>query len=453
MDETQTNTHPSTINRLSNLVQSQQIEYLETFQLEYGGSLKNAAVAYKTWGTLNSEKNNVMVICHALSGSADVEDWWGPLLGPGRAFDPEIYFVFCGNVLGSPYGSASPVTINPETGITYGPEFPLASVRDDVRFVAHKAVLDKLGVKAVEFVIGGSLGGMQTLEWSFFGKEYVKNIVPIATSARHSAWGISWGEAQRQAIYSDPYYENGYYTEDKLPQRGLGAARMTALLTYRSRNSFESRFGRKVMPTKEIDKTNGEISRHALNHNEGNTIGLYSIKPKAIITNAESSTSTKEDIPSKPPVFSAQSYLRYQGDKFVNRFDANCYIAITRKLDTHDISRGRGTLEHTLNSIQQPTLLIAFNSLMQGIETDGLFTISEQYEMSDNIPNSEIEIIESQDGHDGFLIEFHKMNQLILRFLHKNSPNLYHKINNSDEIIAAPAKASLFGEAEGDILQ
>ncbi|KAJ1567478.1 homoserine O- acetyltransferase, partial [Nowakowskiella sp. JEL0078] len=447
-EATQTNNLPLIINRFSSLIPNQQIEYFERFDLEYGGALKNAEIAYKTWGTLNSEKNNVMVICHALSGSADVEDWWGPLLGPGRAFDPEIYFIFCGNILGSPYGSASPVTINPESGNVYGPEFPLASIKDDVR--AHKEVLDKLGIKAVEFVIGGSLGGMQTLEWAFFGKEYVKNIIPIATSSRHSAWGISWGEAQRQAIYSDPYYaqsysENGYYTEDKLPQRGLGAARMTALLTYRSRNSFESRFGRKVMPTKEIDKINGKISQHALNHNEGNTIRLHSNDPKAATT-AESSTSTNLETPSRPPVFSAQSYLRYQGDKFVNRFDANCYIAITRKLDTHDISRGRGTLENALNSIQQPTLVI-------GIETDGLFTISEQYEMSNNIPNSEIEIIESQDGHDGFLIEFHKMNQLIIRFLQKNSPHLYSEIKNSDEIIAASTKASLFGEAEGDILQ
>ncbi|KAI8807785.1 Alpha/Beta hydrolase protein [Cladochytrium replicatum] len=192
------------------------------------------------------------------------DDGWGPLLGAGRAFDPTVYFIFCGNVLGSPYGSASPLTINPVTGKPYGPEFPVASIRDDVR--AHKAVLDILGVKQIQYVVGGSMGGMQCLEWAFFGPEYVKNIVPIATSARHSAWGISWGEAQRQAIFSDPDYNDGYYTRDQVhpsqniivpnclysflraPLRGLAAARMTALLTYRSRNSFESRFGRKLMP-------------------------------------------------------------------------------------------------------------------------------------------------------------------------------------------------------------
>jgi homoserine O-acetyltransferase len=222
-------------------------------------------VAYKTWGKLNAAGDNVMVICHALTGSSDVEDWWGPLIGPGRAFDPQRYFIFCGNVIGSPYGTVSSVTINPETGKKWGPEMPGSCVKDDVRL--HKIVLDSLGVTSIAVVIGGSMGGMTTLEWPLNTPPgYVRHIVPLATSARYSAWGISWGEAQRQSIYSDPEYHDGYYCHEKegecddsevpmeerkrrmearQPTRGLAAARMAALLTYRSRDSFESRFGRK----------------------------------------------------------------------------------------------------------------------------------------------------------------------------------------------------------------
>lgn len=168
-----------------------------------------------------------MVICHALTGSADVWDWWGPLVGPGRAFDMGKFFIVCCNSLGSPYGSASPCTQDPTTGRIYGPEFPLTTIRDDVKLVAlpwlpllcggnlelmkwpnsiHKLVLDFLGIRKIAVVIGGSMGGMLVLEWAYFGKDYVKAIVPIATSSRHSAWCISWGEAQRQSIYSDPRY-------------------------------------------------------------------------------------------------------------------------------------------------------------------------------------------------------------------------------------------------------
>ncbi|KAJ1954891.1 homoserine O- acetyltransferase, partial [Linderina pennispora] len=191
-------------NSFTALVDSQSILTLSEFTLESGITLHDVPVAYKTWGQLNAGANNCMVICHALTGSADVSDWWGPLLGAGRAFDTSKFFVVCCNVLGSPYGTASPLTKNPETNKAYGPDFPLTSIRDDVKL--HRTVLDLLGVKQVAICIGGSLGGMQCLEWAMFGPEYVRVIVPIATCGKHSAWGISWGEAQRQAIYSDPNY-------------------------------------------------------------------------------------------------------------------------------------------------------------------------------------------------------------------------------------------------------
>jgi homoserine O-acetyltransferase/O-succinyltransferase len=200
-----------TENPFEKFVNEQTIEYLDEFQLESGKVLCNVPVAFKTWGKLNSEGTNCMVICHALSGSSDVQDWWGPLLGPGKTFDTLKYFIFCGNVLGSPYGTASPCTIDPNTGNPYGPNFPLTTIRDDVRL--HRMILDKLHVKQVEFCIGGSMGGMQVLEWSFYGIDYVKNLIPLATSGRHSAWCISWGETQRQSIYSDPKYSKSVYNK------------------------------------------------------------------------------------------------------------------------------------------------------------------------------------------------------------------------------------------------
>ncbi|KAJ3493471.1 hypothetical protein NLJ89_g11010 [Agrocybe chaxingu] len=314
------------------------------FTLECGAVLKEVPVAYKTWGKLNETRDNVMIICHAFTGSADVEDWWGPLMGRGKAFDPNRFFILCANTLGSPYGSGSPVTINPNTGKPYGPEFPPTTIRDDVRL--HKHVLDHLGVRSVAVVIGGSMGGMAVLEWPLCSPPgYVKHIIPLATSARHSAWCISWGEAQRQSIYSDPTYQDGYYSSQ--PASGLAAARMSALLTYRSRDSFESRFGRK--PQLNQHTRNGTLTPPAspkltsrrddpvVLHNDGLRNPTSRTPPKLI----DSTSTSDASVPSKPPIFSAQSYLRYQGDKFTARFDANCYIHITRKLDSHDVARGR----------------------------------------------------------------------------------------------------------------
>ncbi|KAG0175690.1 homoserine O- acetyltransferase [Apophysomyces sp. BC1034] len=434
-------------NKLANLIPEQNITIVPEFTLESGVKLHQAPIAWKTFGKLNEAGDNCMVICHALTGSADVEDWWGPLVGPRCAFDPTKFFIVCCNVMGSPYGSASPLTINPDTGERYGPEFPLASVRDDVRL--HRLVLDQLGVKQIAICIGGSMGGMQVLEWAFMGKDYVRSIVPIATSGRHSAWGISWGEAQRQSIYSDPHYADGYYTDELPPNVGLAAARMSALLTYRSRNSFESRFGRKSAtagkgPSPSQATTPREANR--LIHNDG-----HKNSRKSVDENAHSHTTINDPPMPTPFVFSAQSYLRYQGDKFINRFDANCYIALTRKMDSHDLSRNRGTYQQALESIQQPTLVI-------GIESDGLFTISEQYELAEAIPDAIMTEIQSPDGHDGFLLEFDQINRHILSFIQRVLPEIYETaLVNEEEVEKQEAlkatKTSLFGEAEVDITQ
>lgn len=325
-----------------------------------------------------------MVICHALTGSADVEDWWGPLMGPGLVFDSSRYFIFCANVLGSPYGTASPLSTNPATGLAYGPAFPSTCPRDDVRL--QKIVLDQLGVRSIAVVIGGSMGGMACLEYPLVTPPgYVRHIVPIATCPRHSAWGISWGEAQRQSIYSDPKYQEGDYSQEDPPATGLAAARMAALLTYRSRDSFESRFGRRqTPPTPTVVASEDEVQAATLRavaaHNDGHHL-------KRLPAPAPRPPST---------IFSAQSYLRYQGEKFVSRFDANCYIHLTRKMDAHDVDYGREA-SGGLAGIPDGALVVAISS-------DGLFMLTEQQEMVEAMPQARLVVIESADGHDGFLL-------------------------------------------------
>ncbi|KFY68214.1 hypothetical protein V496_01236 [Pseudogymnoascus sp. VKM F-4515 (FW-2607)] len=442
-------------NPFAALIPDKNIAIVPSFTLESGATLHNVPLAYSTRGTLSPNGDNAMVICHALTGSADVSDWWGPLLGgPGRAFDISIFFVICMNSLGSPYGSASPVTCKDgdEKGDIYGPEFPLTTIRDDVTF--HKLLLDNLGVRQVAAVIGGSMGGMLVMEWAFFGKDYVRCIVPIATSSRHSAWGISWGEAQRQSIYADAKYDDGYYPFSDPPLAGLRAARMSALLIYRSRNSFETRFGRNTPDSSrqiinETDVPSSPSEIHLAIHNDGHRHTRTSVSRQVTSTlnsapQGESASSNPnnftgpqfhgakaEAVPERlangrramSHCFSVQSYLRYQGEKFVKRFDANCYIAITRKLDTHDISRHRVSTESVtpiadaLAQIQQPTLVL-------GIESDGLFTFDEQKEITASIPNARLRKIDSPEGHDAFLIQFEQLNQHILEFLNEVLPDI-----------------------------
>lgn len=335
--------------------------------------------------------------------------------------------------------------------------------------------MDDMGVKQIAAVIGGSMGGMLALEYAYFGKDYVRSIVPIATSARHSAWCISWGEAQRQSIYSDPKYEDGYFPFDDPPLTGLGAARMSALLTYRSRNSFESRFGRNVPdPSKQqnikgTQKLPTPPNEHWAVHNDGHS-GAHSTRnspapqPSAIeymdpqFSGTKTfiepvNTSTIDGRKRPPTYFSAQSYLRYQGSKFVKRFDANCYIAITRKLDTHDISRHRVSPDSedpvldALAQIEQPALVL-------GIESDGLFTFEDQQELAAGIPDVRLKRIESPEGHDAFLLQFEQVNRYILEFFREVLPEIMSKQTaegaTAVDGVNKLTKSSTFGEAEID---
>ena len=360
----------------------------------------------------------------------------------------------------------------------------------------HKLVLDDLGVRQIAAVVGGSLGGMFVLEWAYLGADYVRSVVPIATSSRHSAWGISWGEAQRQSIYADPKYDDGYYSFEDPPTTGLGAARMSALLTYRSRNSFEARFGRNIPdPSKrqtirELPRPNTPSEAHFHIHNDGHKVTRSSISRKgsgsqengtepprggsatATFTSSNGASNGAEN-PAEDPLipidpqfhgprqgsltggdhvptstyFSAQSYLRYQGQKFVKRFDSNCYIAMTRKLDTHDVSRGRASsIPAALSTLQQPTLVL-------GIESDGLFTFAEQEELAEHIQNARLERIVSPEGHDAFLLQFEQVNHYLLEFFREALPDIMEKGGNVVEAtVGEMKKSSTFGEAEvGDL--
>lgn len=330
------------------------------FTFEDGTTLRQVPVAYQSWGTLNATGDNAVVACHALTGNTDLGEWWDGLMGADRALDPTRDFVICLNVPGSPYGSVSPLTEKPETGTRYGEDFPVVTIRDTVRL--HRRALEQLGVQRVACAIGGSMGGMHVLEWAFEttdkGAPFVQSLVPIAVGGRHTAWQIGWSEAQRQAIYNDPKWRDGRYPSDDPPTNGLAAARMMAMVSYRSHGSFDGRFGREVMA--------GQSDR-----------------PYAV-----------------------ESYLRYQGDKFVDRFDAKCYVHLTKQMDTHDVARDRDEYEAVLASIQQPSLVI-------GIDSDVLYPLSEQRELAGLLPSATLDVLSAPHGHDSFLLEQDALNEIV----------------------------------------
>lgn len=341
----------------------------EPFQLESGQQLMNVQVAYRTWGQLNAAADNAVLVCHALTGWADLDDWWEPLLGSGRSLDPDRDFIICSNILGSCYGTTGPASIHSETGTPYGATFPAVTVRDMVHLQA--ALLDGLGVRSLQLAIGGSLGGMQVLEWALLYPSRVQAIAPIAAPGRHSAWCIGLSEAQRQAIFADPNWKNGHYSPDHPPSQGLAIARMMAMITYRSWASFTERFGRQYHPT------------------------------------ATNQPSDQSDQP-----FAIANYLHYQGEKLVERFDANSYVVLTHAMDSHDVGRDRQDYESVLRSIPHPTLVVA-------IDSDVLYPPVEQQELASLIPNAQLGWLTSTHGHDAFLIDMDALNQLVFSFRHQ----------------------------------
>ncbi|PZO37906.1 MAG: homoserine O-acetyltransferase [Pseudanabaena frigida] len=331
-------------------------QLLYPLNLELGETLNHVQIAYRTWGTLNTKGDNAILICHGFTANADAEVWWSALFGEGKTFDPNLDFIVCSNILGSCYGSTGATSINPETSKPYGSDFPAITIRDMVR--SQYELMQGLGIPKWKLVIGGSLGGMQTLEWALTYPELVKAIAPIAASGRHSAWSIALAEAQRQAIYADPYWQNGNYDQDLPPHQGLAIARMIATCSYYSRPDFEQRFPRQ--------------------QNQFNN-------------------------------FAIANYLHDEGEKFLKRFDANVYVSLSKAMDSHDLGRNRGDYHSVLASIHQPTLVVAIGS-------DLLYFPEEQQELAKFIPNSEIVQLQSTQGHDTFLLDLENLNHLLVDF-------------------------------------
>ena len=341
---------------------SPRTQYLDLprgIELDCGMRLSPVRVAYQTWGDAANAANNTILICHALTGSADVDAWWPGIIGAGGAFDPGSDFIVCSNILGGCYGTTGPADIDPDSGTRYRADFPPVSVRDMVRLQA--ALLDALGIERVRLVTGPSLGGMQALEWAAMYPERIETLVPIGVGARHSPWCIGISEAQRAAIASDPDWRGGYYDDDTRPEQGLAAARMMAICTYRSWQSFEQRFARERA-------------------DDGR--------------------------------FQVQSYLRHQGRRINERFDANSYVTLTHAMHSHDLGAGRGNGD-CRNAYWRPYVQPA---LVVSVSSDALYPPAEQKLLADHVPHARYEVLESLHGHDGFLIETEALAALIRAF-------------------------------------
>lgn len=330
-----------------------------SLKLESGKKLTDFEITYHTYGKLNSDKSNVVWVCHALTANSDVFDWWKGLFGKKNFFNTDDYFIVCANVLGSHYGTSNPLSINETTGLPYGLSFPEFTIRDMV--YAHQILAEHLGIDHIQVLIGGSLGGQQALEWAVIEADRIKNLVVLATNAQHSPWGIAFNESQRLAIGADRTFYNNHPSGGL---KGLKAARSIALLSYRTYESY-------VRTQSEVDDT-------------------------------------------KKNNFKASSYQNYQGEKLVKRFNAYSYWFLTKAMDSHNLGRNRSSVQDALKSIKANTLSI-------GIENDFLFPVEEQKFIAQHIDNAVYEEINSFYGHDGFLLETEKLEKIIGAFLKKTA--------------------------------
>ncbi|MDR9391787.1 MAG: homoserine O-acetyltransferase [Trueperaceae bacterium] len=355
--------------------------------LERGGTLAPVDLAYETYGHPNAAGDNAVLVAHALTGSAhaagthddeQVPGWWDPLIGPGKAIDTDRFFVVSINVLGGCYGSTGPASLRPDGAAPWGPAFPRYTMRDVVR--AQKRLLERLGVTRLAAVIGGSMGGMQVLEWAAMEPTFVGSIVPIASCARHSAWAIGLNAVARRAITADPAWNGGRYPLEAQPEAGLGLARAVAMMSYRSFDSLEAKFGRdRVDASREADAAADE--------------GRSDVLARMLSVG-----------------FEIESYLAYQGVKLSQRFDANTYLYLTRAMDDHDLAEGRGPLREVLGAMTMPALVL-------GIDTDVLYPEAEQRAIAERLPNAQYATLRSPHGHDAFLIEFPQLAAHLRRFL------------------------------------
>lgn len=349
------------------------IHPLGTMTLESGIRLSNIEIAYETWGTLSPTKDNVILVCHALTGDQYAAGdhppgWWSNLIGPGRYVDTNRYFVICTNVLGGCSGSTGPASIQPETGRPYGLRFPTVTIRDMVK--AQKLFLDQWGIDRLYAVIGGSVGGMQVLEWVVMYPDMMEKAIPMATASYLSPMAIAYNDVGRQSILADPDLMDGDYYPGPGPIKGFSIARMVGMITYRTQELYEARFGREL-------------------------------KEEHRITQFDST-------------FQVESYLRYQGEKLVSRFDANSYLYLLKAMDSHDIGRDRGGIEEALQAVKAKLFFI-------GIVDDLLYPVNHIRQLVTALKRIEKSVdlyeLDSPFGHDAFLVEFDAIGPKVKTFL------------------------------------
>lgn len=338
-------------------------KYNLSFQLESGEQLKKLEICYHTSGTLSST-SKIVWICHGLTANSNPEQWWPGLVGKNTLYNSDEYFIICANIPGSCYGSTGPLSWNSAKNNFYYSDFPVISIRDIIK--SFELLRTHLGIEKIHTLIGASIGGFQVLEWAVTNPVSIEHSIVIASSAKISPWADAFNESQRMAIFSDPSYKKHH------PQggnEGLKAARSIALLSYRNPYTY--------------------------NHFQQMDEGVHYLNMKA------------------------SSYQRYQGEKLSKRFNAYSYVSITHTLDSHDLGRDRPGLEFALQQIESKTLIIA-------IESDLLFNVGEHNFLNEHIKNSTLEMINSDYGHDGFLLEYKKIHHLIIKFYanHSNKQSL-----------------------------
>ena len=328
------------------------------FELESGARLEGLSIAYKTYGQINADQSNVVWICHALTANADVVSWWPGMVGDQCVIDPSRYFIVCANFLGGCYGTTGPLSINPATNQPYYQSFPLITIRDMVN--AHIVLRKHLGIEKIGLLMGGSMGGYQVLEWCAMEPQVIRQSFLIATSATESAWGIAIHTAQRLAIEADSTWKQ---PKQDAGHKGLKAARAIGILTYRN-------YG--ILVQKQTDPDTEKLDHYR-----------------------------------------ASSYIQYQGDKLIDRFDAYTYWTLTKAMDSHHLARGRGgKLEKVLQDMKQRTLLI-------GISSDILCPVHEQEFIAEHLPEASLIEIDSAYGHDGFMVESAKIAQQLSEWIKK----------------------------------
>ena len=330
--------------------------YDKPFALENGEELRGLTIAYHTYGKLRGD--NAIWVCHALTANSDVADWWPYTVEEGRFLDPKKNFIVCANILGSHYGTTGPLSVNPATGKPYYGDFPFITVRDMVN--AHFLLAEHLGIARAQAVIGSSIGGFQAMEMVLARPEFSKSLVLIATAARSQPWAIAINESQRMAIEADDSYGT---QDDEAGRKGMRVSRSIGLLSYRGSSAYNA-------------------------------------------------TQQENDNFFKITGFRATTYQQYQGDKLCRRFNAYSYYRLTQAFDSHNVGRYRGGIENALESIGIPTMIVA-------ISTDIIFPVSEQIFLYRHIPNSELHVINSDFGHDGFLVEHDKLNKILKPFINR----------------------------------